>query len=459
MNDENGAMIRRSLLLVTLFLSTHGMGAPTEHGVKELGSEEGNAKGVTYTAKEEDRLNRGKSAEFAPEMPSHGPESPTQEATADSVSRQGVDAPGRPGNERDEKLHEKRLVAEHQVLYKDFLESNRAYHGSTRLYHAAEEPVYPGNGRMHADDVKAMMGDVARTRKSMKMQAAEHEKMNKAMEEVESDKEKLVSCSGCRDGDVCASKCKTIIADLTDKIKAAMQDSSVEFQLNFQLTAAKSELKRCEAKLLSCIKNDGIKSEPTFDDLDAPVEGVGVDLGEAHDLGRDDTYAHLSEQPVKHTGPQEDKQMRGEHDPVAEVTAKPVTQHVARTEMQQYAYDQRMKAPWSFMDGEPGMKLPHDKMTAAEISDYAGDGLRMIERAQQMQKEEDAIDDAKLKAALDKTVQTAQVATLAQLQYKEKLKRATDIRYLNKGSGPIEDLGMTRGKLMSCLREQQRKDC
>ena len=55
MNDENGAMIRPSLLLVTLFLSTHGMGAPTEHGVKELGSEEGNAKGVMYTAKEEDR--------------------------------------------------------------------------------------------------------------------------------------------------------------------------------------------------------------------------------------------------------------------------------------------------------------------------------------------------------------------------------------------------------------------
>merc|ERR1711939_641334 len=140
---------------------------------------------------------RGKKAEYAPEMSAH--DQSHTEHTAESVASLNQKQPARPGSERSQERDEKKLVAEHQLLeMKQENKDPQAYHGSVELYVEAEERVYPGEGKMTAEDVRAIMDDVQRMHaKSVEAKKADA-KTESMLATIAGMRETAQNCMQCR---------------------------------------------------------------------------------------------------------------------------------------------------------------------------------------------------------------------------------------------------------------------
>jgi hypothetical protein len=285
----------------------------------------------------------------------------------------------------------------------------------------AEKYPYPGNGKMNAADAAQMIGLVRGPLNIIKA-AAEAE--------YKAGEEELAAHKRAADA---------LIASIKGGPKGTRLLSGA---LSQQLGILKGNVGNCNKRLVACRAPARVllSSDP-LDDLGPDTslrptrvrpcyEGEGVDCTAAPTTTAMEDYNKMTGQ---------------ENEFVAAEKARGKLENVKRTAYQDYAKSQTGGA-WDRLDGEPGMKLPQDRLPASHLKSMVAETANVIARQEALDKQEDEKDLAKVEEAGRKAVDVVKSTTKANMDLlKFYAPRTTQ--------GMLDEMKVENAKLNTCMEE------
>lgn len=338
----------------------------------------------------------------------------------------------------------------HNEMMKEEFEDEKAYkhrHGSVEVYTKAERYLYPGKGRMSAADAKALNTPIHMLMEELAVSKSEGKQLDAAVEANLKLTKMLEKCEHCKPSEPCHEECQAEIDKMKKLFEDKLQGKHTERVIEGFVKAAEEKLNDCKAKILACIPDKFEEGNP---------DESTIELGETMQAGYPLNEEYVRRlQSVKTTAKDDDKIMRKEHDPMVAERAVPA-QHVKTTAKEDYAHRQTYTLPESMLDGEPGKRLKHDKMTANEIGAVTRDANALIKTAEEADAREFKADRMKMISANQKAMQAISKSALAAATYKAKLREQTDAKNpgMSPKGSPIRQLSEANRNLAACRSEE-----
>jgi hypothetical protein len=280
----------------------------------------------------------------------------------------------------------------------------------------AEDPIFPGGGRMNAKDISMAMrkvGDMLKMADKAKVTSRE---ISQAIFDIRS------------------SRVKKLIETLKKPAKGLTLMSGAIGQ---NLGVQHGNLARCTKKLKTCRANK--------------KAGITTELGEGYTIA-EEFIKDKDLKDIKHTAVQEDRISRNDHEPDAAEKAKskqkPYTQ-VKHTALQKYINGQK-RSPFHLFPNQPGLKYKHDRMTAKDVHRVKNEIDGLLVKASKMEDKENERSLKKVKKAAKLHLDAIKQIAVA----KDRLSKAGETMGRKE---VLAELAKTTNLLQDCLETLQRE--
>lgn len=221
---------------------------------------------------------------------------------------------------------------------------------------SADDPIYPGDGVMNAEDAHQLSKDLGPVVDQMLQGDKGEQLWADKKSEIELKRMKL----------------------LTQLVNGGPRGVGLlSGAIDHQAGIATGNMHMCMDKLKEC------KQSQKDDDM---LGESGPDLGEGTGFRPEDMDSSMP----THTATEDYRMRNGISHPAEHIRQKPATQQETQTAHEEYVDSQKSEF-WRIFEGEPGFKMPWDKMSKLQVDNMLKSAAEQIRASQQMTQQEAAM--------------------------------------------------------------------